>query len=71
MIPQRVIGIAVLVIGVVLLVIGLNSSHSTVDQLSNSFTGRFTDHTMWYIVGGIGTGVAGLVLLSGFLGKKA
>ena len=71
MIPQRAFGMALLVIGVVLLVIGLNSSHSTVDQLSNSFTGRFTDHTMWYIVGGIGTGAVGLVLLSGFLGKRA
>lgn len=60
-----------LAIGVILLVIGMNSSHSTVDQLSNTFTGRFTDNTMWYIIGGIGTGIVGLVLLSGFLGKKA
>ena len=68
--PQRAIGIALLAVGVILVVIGMNSSHSAVDQLSNTFTGRFTDNTMWYIVGGIGTGIVGLVLLSGIVGKK-
>lgn len=69
--PQRIIGIALLAVGVVLLVIGMNSSHSAVDQLSNTFTGRFTDNTTWYIVGGIGVGIAGLALMfSGFKGKK-
>ena len=68
---QRILGIALLAVGIVLLVMGMNMSHSTVDQLSNTFTGRFTDNTTWYIVGGVGMGVVGLVMLSGFFGKKA
>ena len=65
--PQRIFGVALLTIGVVLLFIGMNSSHSIADQVSNTFTGRFTDNTTWYIVGGIVTGIAGLsmVIFSG------
>ena len=40
----------------------MNASHSVVDQLNKTFAGRFTDHTTWYIVGGIGAGIAGLSL---------
>jgi len=60
--PKRIFGIALLAIGITLLVIGMNSSHSMADQLSNTFTGRFTDNTTWYIVGGIVLGVAGLAM---------
>jgi hypothetical protein len=63
MIPQRVLGIALLAAGVVLLVIGMNASHSVADQLSNTFTGRFTDKTTWFIVGGIAAGIAGLAMM--------
>ncbi len=31
----------------------MNSSHSLADRVSNTFTGRFTEATTWYIVGGI------------------
>ena len=61
--PQRIFGIALLAIGITLLVIGLNSSHSMADQLSNTFTGRFTDNTTWYIVGGLVTGITGAWIL--------
>lgn len=60
MIPQRVLGVVLLAAGVALLIIGMNATHSVADQLSNTFTGRFTDHTTWYIVGGIVMGIAGL-----------
>ena len=53
----------ILVGGVVLLVIGMNSSHSIADQFSNAFTGRFTDNTTWYIVGGIAAGIVGLAMV--------
>lgn len=70
--PQRIFGIALLALGVVLLVIGMSASHSMADQVSNMFTGRFTDNTTWYIVGGIVTGIAGLsMLLFGSRAKKA
>ena len=70
--PQRILGMALLAVGIVLLVIGMNSSHSFADQMSNTFTGRFTDNTQWYIVGGIVLGVIGLSMtFIGTGGKKA
>ena len=57
-----------LVTGAALLIIGMNSSHSMADQLSNTFTGRFTDNTQWYIVGGIVTGIAGVAMM--FFGPR-
>ena len=51
-----------MVVGVVILVVGINASHSAADQLSNTFKGRYTDATMWYIVGGIGAAIVGLLL---------
>lgn len=62
MTPQRIAGIVLLVLGVVLLIFGLNSSNSVVDQVSEGVTGRYTDTTMWYIIGGIVLGLVGLVL---------
>jgi len=70
--PLRILGIALLALGVILLVIGMNSSNSFADQLSNTFTGRFTDRTQWYIVGGIVMAIAGGSLLTfGGRGKGA
>ena len=60
--PQRIFGIALLVVGVVLFAMGMNSSHSFADQVSNTFTGRFTDNTQWYIVGGLFAAIVGLGL---------
>lgn len=61
---QRILGLAVLVIGVALLIVGLNASHSIADQVSDTFTGRFTQATTWYIIGGIGAGALGLLMLA-------
>lgn len=58
-----VLGVVLLVGGIIALVVGLNASHSVADQVSNTFLGRFTHETTWYIMGGIAAGVAGLVLL--------
>jgi hypothetical protein len=32
------------------------------DQVNNTFTGRFTNRTTWFIVGGIALGLLGLVM---------
>jgi drug/metabolite transporter (DMT)-like permease len=50
---RRVIGIVLAVVGVVLLYFGLTASDSLVDQASKTFTGRFTQQTMIYIILGI------------------
>jgi drug/metabolite transporter (DMT)-like permease len=62
--PQRIIGAAVLIAGIVLLIFGLNASDSMADQVSETFTGRFTETTTWYIIGGIAAGVLGLLMVA-------
>jgi hypothetical protein len=58
-------GIVLLAVGVVLLVVGMNASHSAADQLSNTFTGRFTRETVWYFVGGGAAALLGLLMVVG------
>ena len=68
----RILGVVALVAGVALLVVGLNSSHSIADRVSDTFTGRFTQATTWYIVGGIAAIVGGgAMLLMGGRGRSA
>jgi protein-S-isoprenylcysteine O-methyltransferase Ste14 len=59
---QRILGILVLAIGVILLIVGMNASHSVADQVSNTFLGRFTHATTWYIVGGILLAILGALM---------
>ena len=69
---QRIFGIVLLVVGMIVLVVGMNASHSMADQVSNTFTGRFTQATTWYIMGGIAAALFGLLLvLFGAQGKSA
>ena len=60
--PQRIFGIVLLVVGVVLVVMGRDASHSMADQVSNTFSGRFTERTTWYIIGGIALALMGLLM---------
>ncbi|MEX0776237.1 MAG: DUF3185 family protein [Phycisphaeraceae bacterium] len=64
--PQRIGGIILLVGGVILFIVGMNASDSLADRWSNFFTGRFTDTTVWYIVGGIvSAAIGGMMVLFG------
>jgi hypothetical protein len=65
----RVLGVVALVAGAILLFFGLNASDAPVEQLNETFTGSYSDKTMWYLVGGAATACGGLVLL--LLGRKA
>jgi fructose-specific phosphotransferase system IIC component len=60
---QRIFGIVLLVIGGILLSVGMNASHSAADQISNTFTGRFTHDTAWYLYGGGAMALFGLLLV--------
>lgn len=65
MITMRILGIALAAAGVVFLVIGLNATGSPVEQLSETFTGKYTSQTLWYIAGGLGALIGGgLVVLA-------
>jgi hypothetical protein len=60
--PQRIFGIVLLAVGVILLIVGMNASHSMADRMSDTFTGRFTQGTTWYILGGIALALFGLFI---------
>jgi hypothetical protein len=69
---QRIVSIVLLVVGIALFIIGVSSSDSVADQVSKTFTGRFTEQTTWYIVAGLVSAVIGVVMLgAGFRGKSA
>jgi hypothetical protein len=57
-----ILGALMLTAGVILLITGTQASHSMA-EVSNTFYGRFTQGTTWYILGGVGTGLVGLYLL--------
>lgn len=63
MATNQLVGIILVVLGVVLLYFGWQASQSMADQVSESFTGRFTDSTMWYIIGGAVSLAAGAFMM--------
>jgi hypothetical protein len=58
----RSLGIALAIAGIVFLVMGLNATDSTVERISETFTGKYTDQTIWYIAGGLAALIGGSVL---------
>jgi uncharacterized membrane protein len=60
---NMVIGIVLVVVGVVALFFGWNQSQSLVDQAAETFTGRFTESTMWYFFGGAAAVAGGIALI--------
>ncbi|MCC5970019.1 MAG: DUF3185 family protein [Pararhodobacter sp.] len=64
---SSILGVVVLAVGVVLLYFGWRASNAPVEQLSEALTGRYTENTMWYLVGGVvGVIAGGALLLRGF-----
>lgn len=58
----RILGIALLVGGVILFFIGLTATDTVGEQLHEAVTGRFTETTTWYLVGGAVAAVVGIFL---------
>ena len=68
---KGILGLVLLLVGIFAFVYGLNASNSLVEQLNTTFLGRFSETTTWYIIGGLASAVAGLLLiLSGFVRKR-
>jgi LPXTG-motif cell wall-anchored protein len=59
---NNIAGLAVLALGIVLLIFGFNESHSFSSDVSKTFTGNPTNHSMWLIVGGAVAVIAGIGL---------
>ena len=60
---MKIIGIALIVVGAIALYFGYNASQSVTEQLTESLTGRFSDETMLYFLGGAIAIVTGLVFI--------
>ncbi len=69
---RSIFGIILLVVGILVFAVGLNASNSMTDQVNNALTGRFTENTTWYMIGGIAAALAGLLMLvSGFRSHRS
>ncbi len=65
----KILGLVLVGVGIVLLIYGIRASESFTSEVSRFFTGSPTDRTLWLVVGGIASSVAGIALL--LLGSKA
>lgn len=63
MVNNRVLAFVLLVVGVILLFFAYQSSQSLGDQVTEAFTGRFTDSTTWFLIFGAVSTVAGIGML--------
>ena len=61
---NKIIGIALLVLGIALVYFGYNASNSPVEELSEAVTGKYSDETTFYLIGGAISAVIGIVMLS-------
>lgn len=59
---QKLLGLVLLVVGLILLFFGWNASQSLGEEFTETLTGRFTDETMWYLIGGAVMSIVGLIL---------
>ncbi|NEZ04352.1 DUF3185 family protein [Wenzhouxiangella sp. XN201] len=59
---NRIIGIVLIIIGGGLLFFGLQATGSFTEEMHETFTGRFTDETTWYLLGGGAALVVGLIM---------
>ena len=55
----RILGIVLLVVGLILVAFGLNMSDSVSESIKEGVTGRYSDKTMWYLIGGAALAVLG------------
>ena len=60
---RHIFGFSLLVAGAVLLYFGYQSSQTIGEQVYETFAGRFTDATTWYLVAGAAAAIGGLVML--------
>jgi len=60
---SKLIGIVLLALGAILLYFGINATESAGEEISEALTGKYSDETMMYLIGGGVAAVAGLYML--------
>lgn len=63
MTPPKIVAFIALAIGAALLFFAWQGSDAPVDQVTEALTGRYSNTTMWYLIGGIASVAAGAALL--------
>ncbi len=68
----RVMGLILFAIGLILLFVGMNSTEAFSEKVVEKFTGRYTDETMGYLIGGGAAIIMGaaLAIFSPWISKK-
>lgn len=64
----KLVALALIVVGGILLYFGYTASESALESVAETVTGRFTDQTTIYLVGGAACAVVGVGLF--LFGKK-
>jgi len=68
---KKILGIGLIIVGLILLYFGYNEYNSMASEISEVFTGSPSDNAVWYLAGGAGASVVGLLLLlTGFKQKS-
>lgn len=62
--PEQFAGIALLVLGLILIYFGFQATESVGEQIHESITGRYSETTMWYLIGGTLSSILGIGILS-------
>jgi uncharacterized membrane protein len=65
---SKIAALVLIVVGGILIYFGYSASQSVLESAAETVTGRFTDQTTLYLVGGAASAVAGVGLL--LFGKK-
>lgn len=65
---SKIVALALIVVGGILMYFGYSASQSAFETVTETVTGRFSDETTLYLVGGAACAVIGVGLL--FFGKK-
>ena len=50
---MRLLGFTCLIVGILVLGFGINSTFSVTEKVVEGVSGRYSDNTMWYIIGGV------------------
>lgn len=65
---RQIAGAALFAIGAVLLFAAYRASNAPLEQITDAVTGRYTDQTMFYLIGGVACAIAGALMLA--LGRR-
>lgn len=60
---KKILGIGLLLVGIILLYFGYNEYNSMASEISEVFTGSPSDNAVWYLAGGAGASLVGILLL--------